>query len=157
MKDQKELREKLWRSLDMVYIRRNLVMMALLFGGLSLWFAIVASGSGDWTPFGAMLVVMALTMGPFAGYDLWHAWRIFRDVEEYTFTRCVLSNPSGGTLRHSIKFTVVLQDRWGSKFAANTHSIFQTHGIGGLLLEEYVNKTVTIAYNNETEEVVVLG
>lgn len=39
----------------------------------------------------------------------------------------------------------------------DTHSIFYARGLVGLLLEDYVNRTVTIAYNEETGMVVVIG
>jgi len=64
----------------------------------------------------------------------------------------------GGRLRDSIKFRVVLEDADGYKFVADTHSIFSTHkDFMGLGFEDYVNQEATIAYNEETGYVVVIG
>ena len=64
----------------------------------------------------------------------------------------------GGRFRESIKFRVVLEDAEGCKFVADTHSIFSTHkDLTGLGFEDYVNQEVTIAYNEETGNVVVIG
>jgi hypothetical protein len=53
---------------------------------------------------------------------------------------------------------VVLEDMDGNKFTAYTHSIFHTHrSSAGLALEDYVNQEVTVGYNDETGEVVVIG
>ena len=53
---------------------------------------------------------------------------------------------------------MLLEDADGYKFVADTHSIFSTHGdLTGLGFEDYVNQEVTIAYNEETENVVVIG
>lgn len=64
----------------------------------------------------------------------------------------------GGRFRDSIKFRVLLEDADGHKFVADTHSIFSTHkDFSGLGFEDYVNQKVTIAYNEETGNVVVIG
>lgn len=85
-------------------------------------------------------------------------FNIFRHSESYHFCKTNLCNPKGGSIRDTIKFTVVLEDPDGNKFAADTHSIFHTHtSMFGLALEDYVNRTVTVGYNKETGQVVVIG
>ena len=59
--------------------------------------------------------------------------------------------------RDSIRFRVLLEDADGYKFVTETHSIFSTHkNLMGLGFEEYVNREATIAYNEETGNVVVI-
>ena len=68
-----------------------------------------------------------------------------------------MTQPHGSFWVRSMYFTVLLEDGDGT-IVANTHSIFGTsrHQIGPIM-EDYVNKTVTVAYNGLTEQVVVIG
>ena len=52
---------------------------------------------------------------------------------------------------------ITIEDTEGNHFPANTHEIFYTRSIAGLSLEDYVNKTVEVGYNEETGHVVVIG
>ena len=102
--------------------------------------------------------ILAISVLPILIFCLWRTFRIFQAAESYIFCKTTLSNPMGGRFRDSIKFRVVLEDADGYKFVADTHSIFQTHvGFGGLGFEDYVNQNVTVAYNEETGNVVVIG
>jgi hypothetical protein len=157
MKDTKEIRQELWRSLDMVWVRLNAVLILAIFAGLGLWFGWIGYRNGDWDTFALIMVFVTLVLVPFLGSLSWRTYRIFRAPASYTFCRCCLSSPKGGSIRDSIKFTVVIEDADGYKFAADTHAIFQARRGAGLVLEDYVNKTVTVAYNEETGSVVVIG
>ena len=157
MKDSKQIRQELWRSLDMVWVRLNVIIIGALYAILAAWFGWIGYRSSDWDTFRMMMVFLSPVLVPFLGFFAWRTYRIFRAPESYTFCRCCLSNPKGGSVRDSIKFTVVIEDADGYKFPADTHAIFQTRRGAGLALEDYVNKTVTVAYNEETGSVVVIG
>ena len=108
--------------------------------------------------FFALLLPFLITEGPILGFCVVRTFRIFQHPESYTFCKTNLCNPKGGNIRDTIKFTVLLEDADGDKFAADTHSIFHTHrGFLAPSLEDYVNQTVTAAYNEETGMVVVIG
>ena len=158
MKDIKEIRRELWLSLDMVFVKMflfwavlaNAIVFAVLF------FTSVGMDPAERWPI--ILMMLAICLLPFLILCLWRTIQTFRKAESYFFCTATLSNPMGGRFRDSIKFRVLLEDAEGYKFVANTHSIFQTHvGFGGLALEDYVNQIVTIAYNEETGNVVVIG
>lgn len=158
MKDISGLRRKLWHSLDMFHVKLTLfsAVFIAVFDFLMVW---LGPGYGAMSDnIGPLLVLLALTALPLVIYCIWRTVRIFRRPEYYFLCRTKLCNPKGGTFRNSIKFTVLLEDRAGNKYIADTHSIFSTHG--GLFspsLEDYVNQSAEAAYNPFTEQVVIIG
>ena len=159
MKDVKEIRRKLWYSLDMAYVKMYLfvcavcIPMSLLIGWISTrdYYLEAARGPIIWT-------ITAIVNGPFLIFCALRTFLIFRHPESYHFCKTKLCNPKGGSIRDTIKFTVLLEDADGNKFAADTHSIFHTHrNMFGLGLEDYVNQTVEAAYNEETGQVIIIG
>ena len=158
MKDVREIRQALWQSLDMVFVKM-LLFWAMIANGII--FAVLFFTSMGMDPserWSVILTMMAVCLLPFLILCLWRTVQTFRKAESYGFCTAKLSNPMGGRFRDSIKFRVVLEDADGCKFVADTHSIFSTHkGFMGLGFEDYVNQKVTIAYNEETENVVVIG
>ena len=158
MKDIREIRSELWHSLDMAFVKLFLfwtvVVSAVVF--LVLFFTSMGMDPAErWT---VILTMMAVCLLPFLILCLWRTVQTFRKAESYIFCTAKLSNPMGGRFRDSIKFRVLLEDADGYKFVADTHSIFQTHkGFMGVGFEDYVNQKVTIAHNEETGMVVVIG
>ena len=100
----------------------------------------------------AVTAVVAIT-----AFHLWLVIRICRKPDSYIFCSAVLNQPHRSDRINAMYFTVVIEDAEGNRFPANTHDIFFTHSITGLLLEDYVNKTVEVGYNMETGHVVVIG
>lgn len=158
MKDIKEIRRELWQSLDMAFVKVMLFCTAVI-AAVECLMALLAAGDLTAGENAAMLITMlTISVLPLLVFCAWRTFRIFQAAESYIFCTAKLSNPMGGRLRDSIKFRVVLEDADGCKFVADTHSIFQTHvGFGGLGFEDYVNRNVIIAYNEETACVVVIG
>ena len=160
MKDVKEIRRKLWYSLDMTYVKMYLFICAVCIPILLLSFWLSTRGyhyhSGEQT---AMIwVTIAIVIGPILVFCAVRTFNIFHHPESYHFCKTKLCNPKGGSIRDTIKFTVLLEDADGNKFAADTHSIFHTHrNMFGLGLEDYVNQTVEAAYNEETGQVIIIG
>lgn len=157
--EKKEIREKLKNSLDMVSVRLYLFiagMVGLIEGVFVLLFAARPPfGPSRWLVFGFMVLISVV---PILVFCAWRTIQIFRCPESYHFCKTKLSNPKGGRIRDTIRFLVLLEDAEGYKFTAYTHSIFHTHrGSAGLALEDYVNREVTVGYNEETGQVVVIG
>ena len=160
MPNKKEIRQKLWQSLDMAYVKMWLVVAALctLIMWVFFWLTIQRHFYHSTEQVVMLWVTIALVMGPILVFCAIRTFNIFRCVESYHFCKTVLCNPKGGSLRDTIKFTVLIEDADGNKFAANTHSIFNTHtGWFAPGFEDYVNQTVTVGYNEETGQVVVIG
>ncbi len=149
--DNKEIKQKLRSSLDMAHVKTT--MLAYFFGLL------FAAGIGALRG-GTYLVVVVLTY-LLVGMIMWipalrillHIWR---EPAGYRLYRATLSQPHAGFPRVYMYFTVVLEDPDGGKFLVNTNTIFQSYGHIGPTMEDYVNQTVTIAYNEDTGAVVVV-
>ena len=159
MTDLKEIKQKLWQSLDMVNVRMWLFVSGVVSAVMILMILLMGQDFLDSAEnIFELLCPLMITVGPILGFCAVRTFKIFRYPESYTFCKANLCNPKGGSIRDTIRFTVVIEDAQGDKFAADTHSIFTTHrGYLGLALEDYVNQTVTVAYNEETGMVVVIG
>ena len=156
--DTSEIKKKLKSSVEMTYVDAWLiigVITVLIIGLLVLLFAARPPfGPNRWLVFGLMAGPVLI---PILGFCLWRTVSIFRCPGSYHFCRTKLCNPKGGRIRDSIRFLVVLEDADGNQFTAYTHSIFFTHRDSlGLALEDYINKEVTVGYNEETGMVVVI-
>ena len=160
MKDVKEIRRQLWYSLDMAYVKMWLFVAAVC--TLIMWLLFRLTIQRD--PYHSIeqvvtfWITIAMVIGPILVFCAIRTINIFRHPESYHFCKTVLCNPKGGSIRDTIKFTVVIEDADGDQFAADTHSIFTTHtSMFGLGFEDYVNRTVTAGYNEETGQVVIIG
>ena len=157
MADVKEIRRDLCHSLDMAFVKMLLFWTAV-FSVIIFVMAFLFSGGMRPQEVAVFLITMlAIVILPILIFCAWRTFRIFWRAESYIFCNAKLSNPIGGRFRDSIRFRVLLEDADGYKFVAETHSIFSTHkNLMGLGFEDYVNREATIAYNEETGNVVVL-
>ena len=159
MNDVKEIRRQLWYSLDMAYVKFLLFVVAICAPASLLigWLGTLDYYS-DIPRWPIIWFITLLVNGPFLVFCIIRTFNIFRHLESYHFCKTKLSNPKGGSLRDTIKFTLLLEDADGGKFIADSHSIFHTHtSMFGLGFEDYVNQTVTAGYNEETGQVVIIG
>ena len=155
MKDVKEIRRQLWHSLDMAYVRMWLFVAAIC---AAIFWVMTLFLSPNEYEVGIIWLTLGICLGPILVFCIIRTFNIFRHPESYHFCKTVLCNPKGGSLRDTIKFTVVIEDADGDKFAADTHSIFTTHkSMLGAGIEDYVNRTVTAGYNEETGQVIIIG
>ncbi len=148
MESKKERRQKLWKSLEMRTYRRDILLCLGCLLVLIPWY--ILDGGGY------VLILCGLALSPFWAVPLYRAVKLFREPEAYTFHRCVLSLPHQGMIRGKMYFTVVLEYPDGKRIV-NTNPVFESHGMAGPLMEDYINQTVTVAYNEETEMVAVIG
>ena len=155
MNNAKEIRQKLWHSLDMAYVRMWLFVAAMC---VAIFLVLMLFNRPTKEDLGPIWFTLGICISPIVVLCGIRTFNIFRHPESYHFCKTNLCNPKGGSLRDTIKFTVVLEDADGNKFAADTHSIFSTHrGLLASAFEDYVNQTVTAAYNEETGQVVIIG
>ena len=143
-------KSKLWHSLEMHCLRRDLIMMLIAM----ILFMLITGGEGFWLP---RLILDCVFFGPFAVFYLCRCIRIFRKPEHYTFYKTTLTQFHQKFPLKAMYFTVVLEEPDGRKLIKNTHAIFACHGIVEPVLESYVNSTVTVGLNRETGMVVVIG
>lgn len=157
MKTVSETRQRLWSSLEMGVIRRDAILYTIAIGVAVLMVSCQGSASDDGTLGAVMAVGAAMFLLPAWGFYLWRTICIFRKAENYIFCRCKLSQPHQNYFLQTMYFTVIIECPDGSKVVRETHAIFPCHGFIGPLVEDYVNSTATIGYNEETETVVVIG
>ena len=110
-----------------------------------------------WGSFTFTIILCGLVLLPIWVAYGWRYFRVFRKISRYTFHRAVLDRPSISRFVHAFHFTVTLEGTEKGTVTANTSSIFLARGWLGPILEDYVNKEVTLAYNEETGQVVVMG
>lgn len=158
MNTQSEIRQKLRHSLDMTFVRIKVtIYICLLILGAIL--GLLHPSYRD-MPFvlPICVVIFALCGLVFLVPALLIWFHIYREPAGYRFYKTTLRQPHGGFPRGFMYFTVLLEEPDGAKFVVNTNTIFQSYGTSfGLGVEDYVNQEVTIAYNEDTEAVVVIG
>jgi len=155
-----EIKEKLNGSLEVSTIRLNikveLGMVALVCGLHFLTTLLNPRSFQDVNPWAFYGLIAGIVLVPLLGVHLWEFRRIYKNWEAYRFYETKLTQPHGSWFR-SMYFTVLLRDDEGTVIT-RTHSIFGTSKYQwGPIMEDYLNQTVTVAYNEETEQIVVIG
>lgn len=98
-----------------------------------------------------------LFLTPVWVFGILRTWRIFRKADGYRMFSCKLDAPHQRKFLGGIYFTVEVENADGEPLPIQTRAIFRTHGIMGPMVREYLNKTVTIAYNARTNTTIVIG
>ena len=152
--DNKQIRKQLWGSLELKTLwGRFLLTAALIFVMCVIRGLCNISYESFWMETG---IICGVTLVPYVIFCAVRTVQIFHRAGDYFFCRVKLCNPHGGVLRDSIYFSVLLEDPVDKKkFFADTHAIFATRGFPRL--DEYLNSSVTVAYNRQTGMVVVIG
>lgn len=154
MTEKAKNRSRLWQSLEMSVIKRDLSLYTITVVVASL----ISACQHTSLPAAVSWALFAVLLLPFWGFYLWRIFRIFHKAEKYDFCRSTLDRPHQFFFRRErMYFTVIIEEPDGSKYPTDTHAIFVSHGFIGPLVENYVNSTVTIGYNKETGMVVVIG
>ena len=163
MPTKKEYRRALLRSLEVEAYRANLLMLGIICGVTLVISAVI--GYVDitaknqpmeqwWKLLGILAAVCAVVCLPFLVFCACRLGKILRKPCSYQFYQVKLNAPK--SFGRAIYFIVKLEAEGEAPIFKNTRAIFTTYGIG-IRLEDVINKTVTIAYNPETDNVVVYG
>lgn len=150
-------RARLWDSLEIAHIRNNCIILLIMLPIFLLICFPKTSGLSIHDHWIVIGIIVAITFLPFFAFYGIRIIRIFRKADQYYFCKAKLSQPHHSYFAKAYYFTVLIEDPEGRKFPADTHAIFATRGIIGPVMEDYLNSTVTIAYNEETDMVVVIG
>ena len=149
--DQQEIREKLKCSLEIAHIRSALAVASVLVA------AYVGVMTLFWGDIAFTIVLCGIVLLPIWVAYGWRYHRVFRNISSYTFHKTVLAQPHTSRFVHAFHFTVVLEGTEKGTVTTKTSSIFLGRGWLGPFMEDYVNREVTLAYNEETGQVVVIG
>lgn len=148
--DEQEIRGKLKCSLEIAHIRSALavasVLVAAYVGVMTLFWGNIAF---------TVVLCGAILFPIWVAYN-WRYYRVFRKVSRYTFHKTILAQPHTSRFVHAFHFTVVLDNTERGQVVTKTSSIFQARGWLGPFMEDYANREVTLAYNEETGQVVVI-
>ena len=144
------------QSLDMMVYKRMLIAVGIG-TGLGLLYGLGMALNEDPELFRLFLIIGAIFVIPTAGIWVWRMWKLFRELEEYFFTKATLTSFHQSWWSRGICFTVVIDHPEEGTVAVSTNPIFRPTGWEQPLLQDYMNKTVTIGYNRETGMVVVIG
>ena len=144
------------RSLDMTVYKRMLIAIAIA-TGLGLLYGWARFREYDDLYLELFLGMMVIFVGPPTAIWGYRVWKLFRVPEEYFFTQAKLTTfHQKMWTRGMMYFTVVIDHPEEGTVAVNTNPVFASYGWEQPLLEEYLNKTVTVGYNRETGTVVVI-
>ena len=151
-----DIKHLLRASVDMDWVRTmtNVLILALLITALV---GLITGGLAGAGLFAAIGLVVELPLLISLGR---RCWNIFHQQEHYRQYQCTLSSlntPGLFSFWKTIAFYVVLEEPDGSKEVVSTNPIFFPNGIESPQLKDYVNRTVTVAYNPLTGSVVVIG
>lgn len=150
-----EVRRRLWNSMEMAYVRLQIIAWLTGYGVCLL---VCCPRAAEYQAAPMIAAFVSIVFLPFVGFWLWRVFAIFSSAQEYVFCRTELNQPHYLPLsRGTFTFMGTIETEEDGRFAVETHAIFQSHGIGAPLMEDYVGKTVTLAWNRETEMVVVIG
>ena len=156
MYDRKENIRMIRQSLDMTVYRRMLIAIAIG-TGLGLLYGWVRFREYDDLYLELFLGMMVIFVGPPTAIWGYRMWKLFRVPEEYFFTQAKLSTfHQKMWTRGMMYFTVVINHPEEGTVAVNTNPVFASYGWEQPLLEDYLNRTVTVGYNRETGTVVVI-
>ena len=149
--DEREIKEKLKCSLEIAHIRSALVVASALVA------AYVGIMTLFWGDIAFTVILCGVILFPMWVAYSWRYYRVFRKISRYTFHKALLAQPHTSRFVHAFHFTVVLENTEKGTVTTKTSSIFLARGWLGPFLEDYVNREVTLAYNEETGQVVVIG
>jgi hypothetical protein len=149
--DEREIKEKLKCSLEIAHIRSALVVASVLVA------AYVGIMTLFWGNIAFTVILCGVILFPMWVAYNWRYYRVFRKISRYTFHKALLAQPHTSRFVHAFHFTVVLDNTEKGTISTKTSSIFLARGWLGPFLEDYVNREVTLAYNEETGQVVVIG
>lgn len=150
----KENQHRLWHSLEMGDVKRNILITLIVMPLIGVIAAArIHDTEGKWL----MAGLVAVFMLPYLLFYLIRMFSILNQAEKYIFCQAELTKPHASLNHDLFYFSVVLKDENGKEFMADTHAIFGSRSIFGLQMEDYVNQTVTVAHNPATGMVVVIG
>ena len=95
---------------------------------------------------------------PFLGYNLWKYHSLFKDADSYSVYEVMLDKPETSYFyRGAIYYTVSFTDKNGNSIVRDTHPLWSSGIFDPCQLADYNNKRVFVAYNENTDTLIVLG
>ena len=152
--------EHLKGSVDCRYARKQFILMSVFVGVIMIPLVllfVLGCGNPTQAPVAVAMdfFLMLLVLGFWL--HMGYCWlEIFLHMDSYIFFQAKLDQPHLETYRYSsrVRFTVEFTDRQGKQRKRDTGAIFSSNT--DPFLEEYNNKEVLLAYNEETDRLIVI-
>ena len=139
-------------------------IVGLIYGVVMLFIAIFASlmHEGGFilalSITGGVFLFFALAISPFVIYEAYRYRSLFKSIDKYETCEARLDRPSTSYWgRGAIYYTVSFKTSEGESVTADTRAMWSSAPFAQNQLEDYNNKTVSLAYDKENDRLVVLG
>ena len=110
------------------------------------------------TIIGIILLVFCIVFLPFIFYFLYKYLKLFKYLEDYIIYEVTLDKPSTSFMyRGSVYYTITFITEANEKITRDTRPLWSSSILASFSLEEYNNKKVKIAYNENLDCLIVLG
>ena len=158
-------KEQIKTSMDAKWRLSQVKIYSAILGGILVFLLIVALFSalkhGDFSlsfeVSGICAIIFTIMFAPFPFYSLYRYRELFRNLDEYHIYTATLDQPSTSHLyRGAIYYTVTLHTADGFTIKADTKPLFSSGAFATFPLEEYNNKTVTVAYKENEDFLIIL-
>ncbi|MBO5111481.1 MAG: hypothetical protein J6D21_12300 [Clostridia bacterium] len=158
-------KEQIKSSLDAKWQMSQTKIYSAILGGILIFLLLIALVSGasygnfalSFEVSGICAAVFAVIFAPFPLYSLYRYRELFRGLEEYRVYTTTLDQPNTSHLyRGAIYYTVTLRAPDGSATKTDTNPLFSSGAFASFPLEEYNNQTVTVAYKESEDLLVIL-
>lgn len=159
-------KEKIKNSLSARWHLHNLRtygVVGLIYGVIMLFIAIFAAlMHGDFifaiSITGGIFLFFAIAISPFVIYEAHRYRSLFKSIDNYEPCEAMLDRPSTSYwARGAIYYTVTFKTSDGETVTADTRAMWSSAPLAPNQLEDYNNKTVTLAYDKEAERLIVIG
>lgn len=107
---------------------------------------------------GIVILIFALMFLPFILFTLYKYLALFKNLNDYEIYEVCLDHP--GTAywyRGAIYYTVTFETKAGYKVSVDTKPLWSGGAFASFHLDDYNNKKIKAAYNEQTGDMMVLG
>ena len=107
---------------------------------------------------GILIMVFSLMFLPFALFALYKYLALFKNLDDYEIYDVRLDRPGTSYwYRGAIYYTVTIDTKAGYKVSVDTKPLWSGGAFASFHLDDYNNKQIKVAYNEQTDEMMVLG
>lgn len=150
-------KEEIRQSLDLKYYKFQLYLLMIIYGAMAGFMFILFALNGLLGTGLVIAGILLLLYSPFLFYYLYRYFRVLRHPDAFEFYEAFLNEPHLSFYYRTNYFTVTFVDNSGRTVRADTKAIFGPGRVPLLpFFDDYFNQKVLIAYNSESEEVIVI-
>ena len=159
-------KEKIKCSLSARWHRHNLItygIVSLIYAVIMFFIAAFAAlEHGDFllsiSITGGIFLVFVIAVSPFVIYEIYSYKKLFKDIDKYELCEARLDKPSMSYwLRGAVYYNLYFQLSDYVNVSKATRAMWSSSPFAPNQFEYYNNKTVEVAYDRESDRLVVIG